>query len=148
MKIISSRYNLIKQSNAYFATLDLSSMFMSNFTLSLLFKVTEIFGLDKFLKSRSNIMIVSDFFSIHCFFLKSELLKDKAAFFLADYIFSSATSTFLAILSSNFFRDIFSTLTLFFFLSRALFIAVSTFFAAPFAFFAIVIAFLVFLFSA
>ncbi len=114
---------------------------MSDFTLSLLFEADEIFGSDEFPKSGSNFVIVSDFSSIRYFFLGPGLLEDKTAFCLADCTFSSAVSTFLATLSSNFFRDTSSTLTLF----RSL---LKVFFAVAFAFSVAVSAFLVSLFCA
>ncbi len=107
---------------------------MSDFILSLLFEADEIFGSDEFPESGSNFMIVSNFFSICCFFLGLGLLKDKAIFCLADCTISNAVSTFLATLSSNFFRDTSSALTLFLSLSRAFFTVASTFFATASAF--------------
>lgn len=100
---------------------DLSFMLMSDFILSLLFKANEIFGSDKFPESVSNFVIVSDFFFIHCFFLGPGLLENKAAFGLADCIFSSAISTFwlFYLLTSS---EIFLPLQLFFFLYQGPFL--------------------------
>ncbi len=78
-------------------------MFISDYTLSLLFEINEIFGSDEFLESGSDYMIVSNFSSICYFFSETRLLKNRTVFHLANYIFSSAVSTFLATLSSNFF---------------------------------------------
>ncbi len=107
---------------------------ISNFTLSLLFETNEIFDLDEFSESGLDFVIISDFSSIYCFFLGPRLLKNKTAFCLADCTFSTTVSTFLATLSSNFFRDTSSALTLFFSLLRAFFAVASIFFATAFAF--------------
>ncbi len=107
---------------------------MSDFTLSLLFNVDKIFDLNKFSQLRSDFMIVLDFSFIYCFLLGHGLLEDKATFCLADYTFFNAISTFLAILSTNFFQDNSSALTLFLFLSKVFFVVVSTFFAIASAF--------------
>ena len=101
-------------------------MFLSDFALSLLVEVDKIFGSDEFPESNLDFIIVSDFSSIRCLFLRVKSIEDKTAFHFVDCIFSSAVSTFLATLSFNFFWKISSASNLFLSLSF-------TFFAVVFA---------------
>lgn len=103
---------------------------MSDFTLFLLFKTNEIFGSNEFSELGSDFMIISEFFFIYCFFLRLKLLEDKAILCLANCIFSSTISMFLAILSSNFFQNTSSAL----FLLKTFFAVASIFFATVFTF--------------
>lgn len=82
---------------------------ISDFVLSLLIKIDEIFGSDKFFKLDSN-------FSSFCgFFLRTKSIEDKTSFHLTNYSFFITISTFLAILLSNFCWEISFTLIIFLF---------------------------------